>query len=215
MYMLMLTHSFTLMLTPLCTHKCTPSRACRRKAIRWRRTAFCVCTLRLKSAHTGLAEVPGSQGLSFLISLPQHHHQRAECVGDHPRRSPCWHGWVQQLQLLLCWLLSQGAPLCGTRAGVGTQGNFESHSCQDSSNFPIGSQMALTGRHVPVQHLGGQECLCTLASGWDLPSRTRRTEDRAGPQGILVGRASPRKGKRNTRMPFCREPALVPVPHTE
>ena len=72
MYMLMLTHSFTLMLTPLCTHKCTPSRACRRKAIRWRRTAFCVCTLRLKSAHTGLAEVPGSQGLSFLISLPQH-----------------------------------------------------------------------------------------------------------------------------------------------
>ena len=37
MYTLMLTHSLTLMLTPPCTHKCTPSSACRRKAIRWRR----------------------------------------------------------------------------------------------------------------------------------------------------------------------------------
>lgn len=60
-----------LMLTPLCTHKCTPSRACRRKAISWRRTALGVCTLRLKFAHTG-PEVPGSRGLSFLISLPCH-----------------------------------------------------------------------------------------------------------------------------------------------
>lgn len=159
MYALMLTYSLTLMLTPLCTHKCTPSRACRRKAISWRRTALGVCTLRLKFAHTGPAEVPGSQGLSFLISLPQHQHQRAECVGDHPRKSPCWHIGVQQLQLLLlCWLPSQGALLCGTRAGVDTQGNFESHSCQDSSTFSTGSQTALT--------FGGQLCICSSSAFW-------------------------------------------------
>ena len=137
-------------------------------------------------------------------------------MGDHPRRSPCRHSWVQQPHLaLLRWLPSQGAPLSGTRAGVGTPGNFESHSWQDSSTFPTGSQTALTGGHVPAQHFGGQECIFTLASGWELASRTRRTEDRADPEGIVVGSTSPRKGKQNTRMPFCRETVLVPVQHTE
>lgn len=79
-------YTHTRMLTPPCTHKCMPSRAYRRRAVRWRRTAFGVTRSEVSLLTLGQQR---SQA-----PWDQHQHHRVECVADQPRRSSCRYSWV-------------------------------------------------------------------------------------------------------------------------